>query len=54
MGTHCAANMKTGRLNIRLSDARLSKLRRLAIQKDKTITQLIEESIDKMKEEKPS
>jgi predicted DNA-binding ribbon-helix-helix protein len=46
--------MKISRLNIRVSEARMEKLRRIAQQRDKTMTQLIEDWIDKLKEEKPS
>jgi uncharacterized protein (DUF1778 family) len=46
--------MKDSRLNIRISESRLKKLRRIAEQKEKTMTQMVEEWIDKLKEEKPS
>jgi hypothetical protein len=42
------------RLSVRLAASRLEKLRRIAKQKEKTMTQLIEDWIDKLKEEKPS
>lgn len=42
------------RLSIRVAVSRLEKLRRIAKQKEKTMTQLIEDWIDKLKEEKPS
>jgi predicted DNA-binding ribbon-helix-helix protein len=45
--------MSKKRLSIRLSIARLEKLRRIATQRDKTMTQLIEEWIDRLQEEKP-
>jgi hypothetical protein len=37
-------------LHIRLSDKRMSKLREYAVLKDKTMTQIIEELIDSMKD----
>jgi hypothetical protein len=46
--------MKTARLNVRISESRLAKFRRIADRKEKTMTQLIEDWIDKLKEEKPS
>jgi hypothetical protein len=46
--------MKESRLNIRVSQSRLEKLRRIAGQREKTMTQLVEDWIDKLKEEKPS
>ena len=42
------------RLSIRIAVSRLEKLRRIAKQKEKTMTQLVEDWIDKLKEEKPS
>lgn len=42
------------RLSVRIAVSRLEKLRRIAKQKEKTMTQLIEDWIDKLKEEKPS
>ncbi len=52
MGSRYAAKMKNSRLNIRVSESRLEKLRRIAKQKEKTMTQLVEDWIDKLKEEK--
>ncbi|MEG4166422.1 hypothetical protein [Microcoleus sp. S13_D1] len=46
--------MKEGRLNIRVSQNRAQKLKRIAVQREKTITQMIEDWSDKLKEEKPS
>ncbi|MDJ0617828.1 MAG: hypothetical protein QNJ63_13980 [Calothrix sp. MO_192.B10] len=40
--------MKTGRLNLRISEKRLTKLKTYAIDKEKTITQLIEDWIDRL------
>ena len=40
------------RFSIRLSQKRLDKLREYAQQKDKTMTQVIEECIDRLKLEK--
>jgi hypothetical protein len=42
------------RLSIRIAVSRLEKLRKIAKQKEKTMTQLVEDWIDKLKEEKPS
>lgn len=44
--------MKTKTLTIRLSDRRRNKLYLYAVQKDKTITALIEEWIDSLELEK--
>ena len=44
--------MKESRLNIRVSQSRLEKLRRIAEQRGKTMTQLVEDWIDKLKEGK--
>ncbi|WP_333257186.1 MULTISPECIES: ribbon-helix-helix protein, CopG family [unclassified Microcoleus] len=46
--------MKENRLSIRVSKNRIEKLRRIAAQREKTMTQMIEDWIDKLKEEKPS
>ncbi|MCP2727120.1 hypothetical protein [Limnofasciculus baicalensis] len=40
--------MKTKNLNIRLSDKRLNKLRVIAAEREKTITQMVEEWIDRL------
>ena len=40
--------MKTGRLNLRLSENRLNKLRLYAQSKEKTVTQIIEDWIDRL------
>ncbi|MBS9394011.1 MAG: hypothetical protein HEQ29_12975 [Dolichospermum sp. LBC05a] len=42
------------RLSIRVNSQRLEKLRRISGQKRKTMTQLIEDWIDRLQEEKPS
>jgi hypothetical protein len=42
------------KLSIPVDSERLKKLRRIAKQKNKTLTQSIEEWIDKLKKEKPS
>jgi hypothetical protein len=42
------------RLSVRLVASRLEKLRRVAKLREKTMTQMIEDWIDKLKEEKPS
>jgi hypothetical protein len=54
VGSRWVAILKTTRLNLRISEARLAKLKRIAVQKEKTMTQMVEEWIDKLKEEKPS
>jgi predicted DNA-binding ribbon-helix-helix protein len=41
-------------LSLRIEEGRLEKLKRIAEARKKTMTQLIEEWIDKLKEEKPS
>jgi predicted DNA-binding ribbon-helix-helix protein len=46
--------MKVSRLNIRVSETRMNKLRQIAKQREKTITQLVEDWIDRLREEKPS
>ncbi len=40
--------MKTTRLNVRMSDRRLHKLRQYAASKDKTVTQIVEDWIDRL------
>jgi predicted HicB family RNase H-like nuclease len=40
--------MKTGRLNLRISEKRLAKLKMYAENKEKTITQLVEDWIDRL------
>lgn len=42
--------MKTNWFKMRISERRLNKLRLYAIEKDKTMTQVIEELIDKLPE----
>ena len=42
------------RLNLRISQERLNKLKNVASWRRKTMTQLIEEFIDSLTEEKPS
>jgi len=46
--------MQKERLSVRVSKLRLEKLRRIAEQREKTMTQLIESWIDRLQEEKPS
>jgi hypothetical protein len=45
--------MPKERLSVRVSVSRLEKLRRIAQQREKTMTQLIEDWIDRLQEEKP-
>ncbi|GET35409.1 hypothetical protein [Microseira wollei] len=40
--------MKTTRLNVRMSERRLNKLRLYAASKDKTVTQIVEDWIDRL------
>jgi predicted HicB family RNase H-like nuclease len=40
--------MKSGRLNLRISEKRLAKLKIYAGSKEKTITQLVEDWIDRL------
>ncbi len=40
--------MKTTRLNVRMSERRLNKLRQYAANKDKTVTQIVEDWIDRL------
>ncbi|MEH2000226.1 DUF6364 family protein [Nostoc sp.] len=40
--------MKTGRLNLRISEKRLAKLKIYAENREKTVTQLVEDWIDKL------
>ncbi|WP_292838158.1 DUF6364 family protein [Nostoc sp. JL33] len=40
--------MKTGRLNLRISEKRLAKLKIYAESKEKTVTQLVEDWIDRL------
>ncbi|MBD0265422.1 MAG: hypothetical protein ICV78_22680 [Tolypothrix sp. Co-bin9] len=40
--------MKTTRLNVRMSERRLNKLRSYAATKDKTVTQIVEDWVDRL------
>ncbi|MFB2975622.1 hypothetical protein [Microseira sp. BLCC-F43] len=40
--------MKTTRLNVRMSERRLNKLRAYAAGKDKTVTQIVEDWVDRL------
>jgi predicted DNA-binding ribbon-helix-helix protein len=40
--------MKAGRLNLRISEKRLAKLKAYAENKEKTVTQLIEDWVDRL------
>lgn len=40
--------MKNVRLNVRMSERRLNKLRQYATSKDKTVTQIVEDWIDRL------
>lgn len=48
MGTQCLPIMKDSRLSVRMSTRRLNKLRQYAANKDKTVTQIIEDWIDRL------
>lgn len=54
LGRQWVGKMTEGRLNLRISESRLEKLRRIAGQREKTMTQLVEDWIDRLQEEKPS
>jgi predicted DNA-binding ribbon-helix-helix protein len=54
LGRQWVDNVERERLSLRISKSRLEKLRRIAEQREKTMTQLVEDWIDKLKEEKPS
>jgi hypothetical protein len=40
--------MKNTRLNVRMSERRLNKLRSYAVLKDKTVTQIVEDWVDRL------
>ncbi|MEH2310084.1 MAG: hypothetical protein V7K35_01330 [Nostoc sp.] len=40
--------MKTTRLNVRMSERRLNKLRSYAVMKDKSVTQIVEDWVDRL------
>lgn len=40
--------MKTTRLNVRMSERRLNKIRSYAAMKDKTVTQIVEDWVDRL------
>jgi predicted HicB family RNase H-like nuclease len=44
--------MKSGRLNLRISEKRLAKLKIYAGSKEKTVTQLVEDWIDRLPSQK--
>ncbi len=50
--SQCQHTMKDKNLHIRLSEKRLNKLRAIAASREKTITQMIEEWIDRLQAEK--
>jgi hypothetical protein len=52
MCRYCVAIMSKKELHIRISERRLHKLRLLAVEKDKTITQIVEDLIDTLPEPK--
>lgn len=48
MGIQYLPMMKDSRLSVRMSTRRLNKLRQYAANKDKTVTQIIEDWIDRL------
>jgi hypothetical protein len=40
--------MKDSRLSVRMSERRLNKLRSYAVMKDKTVTQIVEDWVDRL------
>ena len=48
--SHCVHCMGKKDLHIRITERRINKLRLLAVEKDKTITQIIEDLIDTLPE----
>ncbi|AFZ23979.1 hypothetical protein Cylst_1707 [Cylindrospermum stagnale PCC 7417] len=50
MCRYCVSIMAKKELHIRISERRLHKLRLLAVEKDKTVTQIVEDLIDMLPE----
>lgn len=50
MCRYCVKNMAKKELHIRITERRMNKLRLYAAQKDKTITQVVEELLDTLPE----
>ena len=48
MGRRCLPIMKESRLNLRISTRRLNKLRLYAVSKEKTVTQIVEDWVDRL------
>ncbi len=48
MGDFCVPIMKDSRLSLRMSSRRLNKLRKYAALKDKTVTQIVEDWVDRL------
>jgi hypothetical protein len=48
--SHCVHIMPKKDLHIRITERRINKLRLLAVEKDKTITQIMEDLIDTLPE----
>ncbi|BAY43976.1 hypothetical protein SAMD00079811_15700 [Scytonema sp. HK-05] len=48
MGGFCVPFMKDSRLSLRISTRRLNKLRSYAASKDKTVTQIVEDWVDRL------
>ena len=50
--SHCVQKMTKKDLHIRITERRMNKLQLLAVEKDKTMTQIIEDLIDTLPEPK--
>ena len=48
LGSYCVPTMKDSRLSLRMSSRRLNKLRLYAADRDKTVTQIVEDWIDRL------
>jgi hypothetical protein len=48
LGKRWVHNMKDSRLSVRMSERRLNKLRSYAAMKDKTVTQIVEDWVDRL------
>jgi len=46
--TTTGRQVKSTRLNVRMSERRLNKLRSYAVMKDKTVTQIVEDWVDRL------
>jgi len=48
VGVYCVPIMKDSRLSLRMSSRRLNKLRLYAASKEKTVTQIVEDWVDRL------